>query len=270
MDVYHIQMESTPAVVFAHRFGTNQYDIYNPGQQDMFEISYILQGDCRISIESENTDLYVPCDTLVCTLYNTPHHFISDKYHQHVTVGFRMLHSMSDEGGLVFPRLIRFETPDNPLRKQIEQVVLLHALHPKSTLVTAKLVELLGSVSSYYLSTEEKEQTFGAEWYISRAKRYVVEHLSKPIQVADVAAYLEISPGYLSHMFSSVMNQTVIEYINYTKMKRVEELVLSYGLSVREAGLQVGFNDSNYVSRLFRRVQGCSLSELKHMRWQKP
>ncbi|MBQ8334408.1 MAG: helix-turn-helix transcriptional regulator, partial [Clostridia bacterium] len=128
------------------------------------------------------------------------------------------------------------------------------------------LFELMGKLSCIYQSDLRGEQEFGKEWYVSRAQKYIIDNIAKPLRVTDVAESLDISTGYLSHLFSEVTGQTVTQYINTVRIKQVEELVISYGMDLKQAGEQVGLSDPSYVSRLFKRIRGCSISDLRHAR----
>ena len=48
---------------------------------------------------------------------------------------------------------------------------------------------------------------------IAQVKDYVFHHLHGAIQVQDIAQALQVNPDYLSHLFSTSENITMIEYI---------------------------------------------------------
>ncbi len=274
---YQLFLHAMPHILFAHRYDTQHYRFRLPVNLRQFEITYVLQGGCDITTllpDQWETPVHVPPDSVIFTVFDRARLYAAEGWHQHTTVGCYYAHPISKlseadtaaVGGLILPQVLSFPTPENPVRPLVEQLVLTYNLDNAAPLATALLFELLGTVSRLYLSGKQEEQTFGQSWYVKKAQQYILENLSAPLQVSDIAAHLDISPGYLSHLFSALQGQTVVEYINTLRIRRIEELVLTYGLDIRQAGAQVGLYDPNYVSRLFRKIRGCTLSELRHIR----
>ncbi|MBE6598431.1 MAG: helix-turn-helix transcriptional regulator [Ruminococcaceae bacterium] len=267
MNVHCLVFKSMPKLGFAHRYGTDVYNANLPPKPGLIEITYIHRGNICYEIEGEMG--IIPSDSVMITVYDRKkHYFCSEAYHQHTTVGFFVDYEENSESGLVLPHCVSFKTPDNPIRSLLEQLVLQYNLNPDTPRCLAMLFELLGKVSDIYQTELQQEETFGKEWYVTRAKQYIIENIEKPPHITDTAKHLDISTGYLSHIFKEITGQTVTQFINIVRIRRIEELVLSYGMDIREAGEQVGLNDPNYVSRLFRRVRGCTLSELRHARYK--
>lgn len=268
MTVYQLSFRSMPKIAFAHRYGTESYSNFMRPKACWMEISYILQG-CIHMEEAGNKVEIAPCESVVITVYDRDRHFsCPGEYHQHSTVGFTVEYEEVQSEGLILPQILSFKTPDNPVRPLIEQMVLQYNLEPKSPRVLAMLFELMGKISYLYQSELQHETTFGKEWYVARAKQYIIENIEKAPRATDTARFLDISPGYLSHIFTEMTGQTVTQFINEVRVRRIEELVLSYGMDIRSAGEQVGLMDPNYVSRLFKQVRGCTLSELRHAKYK--
>ena len=97
--------------------------------------------------------------------------------------------------------------------------------------------------------------------YASKAEGYINESYAKKLTVEDIADFLEISSGYLQHIFRHVTGMTVVDYINSCRVTNAIKLMQSRGLSLKEASLNVGVSDPAYMSRLFRKVTGLSCRE---------
>ncbi len=268
MKEYRLNFHSMPKVTFAHRYGTEDYNGTFQKNEGLIELTYILRG--AVSYEADGQHGIIPADSVMITVYNSgKRYYCTEPYHQHTTVGFTVDYEETAEGGLVLPHYVSFKTPDNSFRPLVEQLVLQYNLNPDNPRSLAMLFELLGMISDRYQSERQKEETFGKEWYVTRAKQYIIENIAHTPHVTDTAKHLDISAGYLSHIFTEVTGQTLTRYINTVRIRRIEELVLTYGMDVKEAGEQVGLNDPNYVSRLFRKVRGCTLSELRHAKFKR-
>ena len=105
--------------------------------------------------------------------------------------------------------------------------------------------------------------TPGNRRYCERAKAYVSEHIDRKIRVGDVAAAVGVSKNYLTNVFSSSEGIPLIEYINRRKLSYMVELIRRYHYTIPQAGEHVGLTDANYISRIFKRYYGMTISEYK-------
>lgn len=263
MGNYQLYFHSMPQILLAHRYGTHRYDMYFPPDPRRVEITCILQGGCEIFLPDSRQRISVPANSVICSLFSSPRHLSAAGYHEHITVSFGVEYSYVQSGGLILPEVMSFGEEENPILPYMEQIVLQYTMDACAPQNIGLLWEMMGKLSVLFLSEPQKEQAMGQMWYVKKAQNFIVQNIALPLRVTDVAAHLDISPGYLSHLFNDIVGQTVVEYINTVRIRRVEELVLNYGLDIRQAGAQVGLQDPNYTSRLFRKVRGCSLSELK-------
>jgi len=65
-----------------------------------------------------------------------------------------------------------------------------------------------------------------------------------------------MSRSNLMRVFRKATGQTPIEYLLRLRIQKAMELLRNSSLSITEIALEVGFNDSNYFTRQFRRVLG--------------
>lgn len=103
----------------------------------------------------------------------------------------------------------------------------------------------------------------GNRRYCDRAKAFISENICRRLSVGDVAAAVGISKNYLTNVFSSSEGLPLMEYINRRKLSYMIELIRRYGYTLAQAGEHVGFADANYVSRIFKRYYGMTLTEYK-------
>ena len=54
-----------------------------------------------------------------------------------------------------------------------------------------------------------------------------------------------------------------MEYINRSKLSYMMILIRRYGYTLAQAGKHVGFTDVNYISRIFKRYYGMTVTEYK-------
>ncbi len=94
-------------------------------------------------------------------------------------------------------------------------------------------------------------------------RRYIDEHLDKPLSVEEVASLVGISGKYFSKLFRDYLGAPFIEYVNQKKMEKARQLLGQGAATVKEVAEATGFTDTNYFSRVFRRRWGISPSSLK-------
>lgn len=91
---------------------------------------------------------------------------------------------------------------------------------------------------------------------LQRVLTYIHQHLSSPItleQLADVACLTRAS---LIRSFRQALAITPLQYILRRKIQEAQALLLGTDLTVQEIGRRVGFEDTSYFIRLFRKSLG--------------
>ena len=78
------------------------------------------------------------------------------------------------------------------------------------------------------------------------------------LSLNEIAKALHVNASYASRYFSMKFGMTVTEYINSVRINRAEMLLLTTDAPVGNIALNVGFEDANYFSRVFRKEEGCS------------
>ncbi len=101
--------------------------------------------------------------------------------------------------------------------------------------------------------------------YCQKAKEYVSQHIDRRISLEEIAGYVGINRNYLTNVFSACEHTRLSEYVNRVKLNHMMELIVKYGYTVRRASEAVGFTDVNYVSRIFKKYHGITLSEYRRI-----
>jgi AraC-like DNA-binding protein len=92
---------------------------------------------------------------------------------------------------------------------------------------------------------------------IFQVKWLVHSHLSNPeLSVTFLADQMRVSAGYLSHLFGSGADGSLIQYIHQQRVTRAIEALGSNKLSVSEIAWACGFTDPGYFARIFRKQTG--------------
>lgn len=262
MELYHLAFHSLPVMTYAMFHETDTLDFRHKLDKRHIELGYMLKGSGTVQAEGGKI-LPVTQDCVIVEVHDRYHSFRCQEYHSEYCVHFTVDYSLLEEGGLILPRVLPLKTPDNSIRQKFADLAAQYATVLRSSMADAMLLQLLGDIS-VTAQHQAKEQVYSQEWYVQRIKKYVAANLVSGLQLSDIAEHLNITPAYLSRLFHKAEGFTLITYINRLRMQKVEDLILHQNLSLKEAGNLVGLNDPNYVSRLFRRVKGYSITQLRH------
>lgn len=91
---------------------------------------------------------------------------------------------------------------------------------------------------------------------IEQAIGYIREHYSEDIVINDLAARLDMSPSYFSSTFKKEMGQSTMQYITALRVDRAREYLTHSRLSVAAIAKNVGYEDSQYFFRVFKKATG--------------
>ena len=129
----------------------------------------------------------------------------------------------------------------------------------------ADFMLLMHKLSERVCQPQDGENTVspGNRRHCIRAKAYISENISQRLTVSDVANAIGVSKNYLTNVFSSTEGLPLMEYINRSKLSYMMILIRRYDYTLAQAGKHVGFTDVNYISRIFKRYYGMTVTEYK-------
>jgi len=93
---------------------------------------------------------------------------------------------------------------------------------------------------------------------VSQALEYICDHSREMIQVSDVADFVCLSKRALQLRFKNALGYSVHDRIKKEKINRMAELLTDTDMSIIEIALNLGFSNTNHVSRFFRQEKGMS------------
>ena len=85
---------------------------------------------------------------------------------------------------------------------------------------------------------------------------FLEEHYQDPVTVKEMAAASNLSESYFRGVFKEVMGLSPLDYLNRIRIARALEYLQDEELSITETAIRVGIPDSNYFTRLFKRITG--------------
>ena len=97
-----------------------------------------------------------------------------------------------------------------------------------------------------------------ADQTILHITEYIRAHYSEPLSLESLARAAGLSPSYFSRRFKIVTGMRTMEYINYIRLTKASQELLSTDHTITEVAMHSGFSDSNYFKDSFRRSYGLS------------
>lgn len=118
----------------------------------------------------------------------------------------------------------------------------------------AKLLELMVFLSRAYTVADATEAR--ALLRVGSVIGALENDFSKAWRLDDLLGIAHMSRSNLMRVFRKATGQSPIEYLVRLRIQRAMELLRNTDLSITEIAMAVGFGDSNYFTRQFRRVLG--------------
>jgi len=110
----------------------------------------------------------------------------------------------------------------------------------------------------------DRESTRQQHVLLKQAMDFINQNYSDPsISLDKVAKSVNISPNYLSAVFSQEVGQTLTEYITSRRIHEAKNMLRNTDLRLSEIAFAVGYKDPHYFSFVFKKVSGCTPSEYR-------
>lgn len=87
-------------------------------------------------------------------------------------------------------------------------------------------------------------------------KRYVQEHISEDIYIADIARQVYLNEQYLMRTFKKTTGISILEFITNERVRLARELLVGTDQPVRQVADSVGYGNYSYFTKLFKRNTG--------------
>lgn len=98
---------------------------------------------------------------------------------------------------------------------------------------------------------------------VEKAINYIKVNKYNKIAIKQIAEHCNVSSDYLSHIFKEVTDFTPLQYVDHIKMDEAIKMVLFKEMNIGEIAYKLGYTDSLYFSKKFKRIFGVSPTNYK-------
>lgn len=110
---------------------------------------------------------------------------------------------------------------------------------------------------------ERKKAALLCKKEMAQIIQYIEENLSQHISLEMISETVHMTENYVSRLFKSESGMNVVGYINMEKMEQARRLLSRPESTVRMAAGELGYYESSYFIKLFRKTYGVGPGEYK-------
>lgn len=131
----------------------------------------------------------------------------------------------------------------------------------KEEKLTGLISEAISSIKE--ISSDDGKSENLQDSQKSIIKKYIKENYKRDLSAGDVAGILGYSDVYFSKIFKQLFDDTFINYLTNLRIEKAKVLLKDVSFNIKEVGASVGYTDSNYFTKVFKRAVGMSPSEYR-------
>lgn len=94
-------------------------------------------------------------------------------------------------------------------------------------------------------------------------RNYIQEHYMNDISMQDMARMMNYSEAYFCKLFKQCFSCNFTAYLTQFRMEEAKKLLAEPTVNVKNIGEAVGYSDSNYFAKVFKRYTGTSPTEYR-------
>lgn len=100
--------------------------------------------------------------------------------------------------------------------------------------------------------------------HIYQAIEYIHKNYYKEISMDDLCGYLNLNKSYFCCLFKDETSMTFSSFLNKVRIEMSKIFLLNKNLSIMDVSLSVGYNNHNYFSTLFKKINNMTPLEFRN------
>lgn len=129
------------------------------------------------------------------------------------------------------------------------------------TMINALSVHLMQHYSTRKPILEQYKDGF-SKYKFKKIIEYINANLDQDLSLTELAALVQMSTHYFSHLFKQSMGISVHQYVICCRVERAKNLLLQPNASIAEVAYKVGFANQSHLNRHFKRLLGVTPKQI--------
>lgn len=98
---------------------------------------------------------------------------------------------------------------------------------------------------------------------IHKMKQFIVENSHRELSLEMISGEVGLSPFYISKLFKEQIGIGYIDFLTECRIEKAKKMMSTAAYSLKEIAYEVGYNDPNYFSKVFKKVCGMAPTEYR-------
>ncbi|CAI6081757.1 HTH-type transcriptional activator RhaR [Paenibacillus sp. JJ-100] len=231
-----------------------------PYEAEAGEVIIIPGGALHVGYSLEEGDVHYDSVVVNRALFQD---FASDPVHEQYVAPYL-------EGSVRFPVKPAVENVDcisyfSLLNEAVEEMALQAPAY--QLVVKSKLHALFTLLARTFTPHPLRDRSSGVYFpNRERFKQLIAQIEGNPqerLSVSEAASQVGLNVYHFCKMFKKLTGRTFVEYVNRCRMSEAERLLQDSGLTVTEIAAQVGCDNANYFTKLFKQYKGMTPSQAR-------
>ena len=291
MDFLKFRFKELPKIIMAHNFSTDNYG-FRGRMADFTEVVYIEQGEWEVAIEGYKPIIARAGDILVLPpLVSSDCNILSPgSIHTHSTIGVlgdfsiepcthedilnqHVLYNPSIQNAntenMFFVPIHYTANDTSDIKQKITAMIKEYGLKTMgfelalsglflelTSMLTRKCIEVCDNNKWEYIPASNNI-------YCKKAIAFLNDNYKKHLDLNELGAYMGLNANYLCNIFKKTTGHTILNYHNRIKINKAKELIMSSELNINRICIEVGIENEQYFSRLFKKNEGISPKQFR-------
>ncbi len=259
---------------FEHVIKEHEYAMNEPHNHDFYELYFLFEGEREFFVE--NKMFNVSANTLVVVPPYSIHKTEGGPYKRiNLNISPTLLNSSQNEFLIQLSKNIAVKIQKeyvDTIKKLLSEGAKLQSSGIKykneylvsiiQTIIYLLSVQDYRSISA--TSTSHKLKNISPE--VLKILSFINSHYNQQVTLKDLCNEFFLSKVSLCKKFKSVMNCSIMEYVNQMRLSKAKSLLRETNKTVEEIAFDCGFSSANYFGLIFKKEVGMSPLNYKKTR----
>lgn len=267
---------------FFIQYGGHTGSLFVHSHEDFSELVIVTDGSAEHIVGDERYriskgDVFVisnelehgydnPRNFKICNIMFSPNFWHGFDFDITKTAGFQALFVLEPQYTKQSRFCSRLKLNESDFTKICAIIELIHSEYNTKkdgwkTVCTAEFLRLIVLLCRLY--SFEPDGKDGEVINLAKAVAYIQNNISEKVSVANLAKISNYSERQFNRVFKDAYGCRPVEYITNMKIGCACELLKSNHISITDAAIKCGYSDSNYFTRVFRKIKGVTPTEYR-------